>query len=576
MSKRFRFLLILVVFAAGGWMIWPTLNWYFFLPQTTRELSSASRDYIRDQTRTQAREWIATLRTSVLADPQAALPKELEFLIPVAQENYKLLGQSLPEKWNITTVSRGFRGDGEFATAIENKLREDILAVKDVTGIINLGLDLSGGLSLVIEADWAKLEESLGKTLTPEGREEAVQRSLEVLRNRVDSFGVTEPQIKREPSGNRIFLDLPGDGARQQAEALLRSQGSLSFNIVNDEVVTALQTKYGDRFKSEGFTVDDPLDLPEGTKLIGLYEKDRYGLDRFKQNLVIKTDPANSMEGRYIVDAMVDRDQTTLEPTVNFTLNSDGATLFFQLTQANTGKTMAVVMDGKAKAGARISEAIPGGQVRVTGFDREAANTLKTILRSGSLPVDLTIKSAREIGASLGAETVTNGINAMVWGFAAVLVFMLLYYKAAGLNANLALILNMFLLLSLLAAFGLTLTMTSIAGLVLTAGMAVDANVIIYERIKEEWFAGKTPAMAVKAGFDRAFWTIFDSNITTLIASLSLSLLGNGPVQGFGVTLSTGIITSMFTAIFVNRFFFDFRLDHFKPKGLSIAWRKPA
>lgn len=576
MSKRFRFVLILLALAAATWMIWPTVNWYFLLDPETKALAQASREYIREQTRQRAREWIQTLRDLARENPDAPLPGELGFLTGVAEVNYRLLGQPLPEKWTVTTVSRGFRSERELAIEIENHFRQRILAVKETKGLISLGLDLSGGLSMVIEADWDRLAQSLGvQTLTAQQKEDAVQRALEVLRNRVDSFGVTEPQIKREPSGNRIFLDLPGDGARQQAEALLRSQGSLSFNIVDDAAIADLSSRFPLDWQREGFQ-PPPGALAEGLQVVGLYEKDRYGLDRFKQNLVIRVDPQGSMSGRYINDALVERDRTTGEPNVIFSLNGEGATLFYQLTSANVGKTMAVVMDGKAKAGARISEAIGGGNVRVTGFDFEAANQLKTVLRSGSLPVDLSIRSARQIGASLGEDTVRRGLNAVVWGFAAVLIFMIVYYRGAGFNAVIALLFNFYFLLALLAAFGLTLTMTSIAGLVLTAGMAVDANVIIFERIKEEWFGGKTPAMAVKAGFDRAFWTIFDSNITTLVAALSLSLLGNGPVQGFGVTLSTGIVTTLFSAIFVSRFLFDFALDTFKPRQLSIAWRKVA
>lgn len=574
MSKRFRFVIILLALAAAAWMFWPTFNWYFLLDPQTKELAQASRDYIREQTRQLARDWIGKLRTLARENTDAPLPADLEFLIPVAEENYRLLGQPRPDKWTVTTVSRAFRDESEVAIAIENHFRERILAIKETKGIISLGLDLSGGLSMVIEADWDKLAQSLGvESLTAQQKEEAVQRALEVLRNRVDSFGVTEPQIKREPSGNRIYLDLPGDGARQQAEALLRSQGSLSFNIVDDAAITSLSTQYPLEWRQEGFQPPAGA-LAEGLQVVGLYEKDRYGLDRFKLNLVIRTDPQGSMSGRYINDALVERDRTTGEPNVIFSLNGEGATLFYQLTSANVGKTMAVVMDGRAKAGARISEAIAGGNVRVTGFDVEAANQLKTVLRSGSLPVDLSIRSARQIGASLGEDTIRRGLNAVVWGFAAVLVFMILYYKGAGLNAVIGLLFNIFFLLSLLAAFGLTLTMTSIAGLVLTAGMAVDANVIIFERIKEEWFGGKTPGTAIKSGFDRAFWTIFDANITTLVASLSLSLLGSGPVQGFGVTLSTGIVTTLFSAIFVSRFLFDFTLDTFRPKRLSITWRK--
>jgi preprotein translocase subunit SecD len=244
------------------------------------------------------------------------------------------------------------------------------------------------------------------------------------------------------------------------------------------------------------------------------------------------------------------------------------------MTGENVGKTMAVVLDDKIRAGARISQAIPGGAVRVTGFDQKDANDLKTTLKTGALPVNLIVQSYTNIGATLGQDAINSGINSILWGLILVAGFMLVYYKGAGINANVALIINMFLVIAVLGVFNMTLTLTSIAGFVLTMGITVDANVIIFERIKEEYWSGKSPATAIDIGFKRAFWTIMDSHVTSLIAVLFLSLLSKGAVQGFAVSMAIGLVSSLFTSLFVSRLIFDFETDVLKTKKLAIAWRK--
>jgi preprotein translocase subunit SecD len=271
----------------------------------------------------------------------------------------------------------------------------------------------------------------------------------------------------------------------------------------------------------------------------------------------------------------VSSDPITGKAVVNFFLTGEGGDIFYKFTSENVNKALAVVLGDKVKAQARISEAIRDA-VRVTGFSREEANDLALVLRTGALPVPLEIINQEAVGASLGEDAISKGSRAILYGLALVLLFMLVYYTGAGLVADLALILNMFFLVSVLSVFGFTLTLPSFAGIILTVGMAVDANVIIFERIKEEYRTGKSARAAVKAGFSKAFWTVLDANITTFIAALALSQLGKGTVQGFAVTLAIGIVSSMFTALFVSRLVFDFALDVLKINKLSISWRRVA
>ena len=226
----------------------------------------------------------------------------------------------------------------------------------------------------------------------------------------------------------------------------------------------------------------------------------------------------------------------------------------------------------RVRTGARISGPIQAN-VKITGFAADEANNLALILRSAALPVELIVESQQAIGASLGEDSILEGRNAILIGLIAVFVFMLVYYKGAGVNAAIAQVLNLYLMFSILSAFNLTLTLPSIAGFVLTIGMAVDANVIIFERIKEELREGKGRKAALEAGFNKAFWAVMDGNITTIIAALFLSQLGTGSIQGFAVSLAIGNMSSLFTALFVSRLLFDFNTDVFKHKAVSISWR---
>ena len=262
------------------------------------------------------------------------------------------------------------------------------------------------------------------------------------------------------------------------------------------------------------------------------------------------------LDGSYIESSTQSKDSITGRPVVNFTLSSEGGNLFYDLTSRHKGQALAVVLDEKVKSVATINDAI-SRNVQISGFSEKEAAALAITLKSASFPIDLEISSMTSIGATLGDDAVRSGLLAIIIGFALVIIFMALYYSLAGLVADLALLLNLFIMVSLLSALSFTVTLTSVAGLILTLGMAVDANVIIYERIKEELRKGKTPHAALDAGFRRAFWTIMDSNVTTIIAALVLSTLGSSSVKGFAITLAIGIGSSLFTSLYFSHFLFD-------------------
>ncbi len=573
MSKRSRLFVILLVIVVCGAFLYSTFNWYFIIPEEKRELSAGSREQIREYAINKAGQVLDRLQELAATDPDSPLPEEFAFLRDKAQENYKLADREMPEKWTVTAVLSAFRNRQEAAETIETHYREELLDLKEYQDkILQLGLDLSGGMSITLRADMESLEERLGHTPTREEQNQALAQVMEILNNRIDRFGVTEPEIRRQGE-DQILIEIPGAADPDRVNSFLMGKGSLSFHIV-DEEATEIWNEY--KKTHSGKLVDEngkPLDpdiLDAGLIVRGFYTKDAYGVDTYIRDMVIYEEVG--LDGNHIMEAQVGNDPVTGRPVVNFILDKEGGEIFFQLTSAHVQDTMAIVLDDKIKAGARISEPIRES-VRMNGFDRQEASNLATVLRTAALPVDLVVINQQAVGASLGEDSIRQGLRAIALGFACVMLFMALYYRRSGIVADIALVLNLYFIIAILSAFNLTLTLTSIAGLILTVGMAVDANVIIFERIKEEYRLGKSPEASIKSGYRKAFWTIMDANITTFIAAIFLSQMAKGPIQGFAYTLAVGIVSSMFTALFVSRLFFDFGLDVLHTSKLRIGWR---
>lgn len=390
-------------------------------------------------------------------------------------------------------------------------------------GKIKLGLDLQGGMQLDLRVDTSKLE--------GDAKRDATVRAIEIIRNRIDQFGVSEPTIQ-EQGQDRISVQLPGVKDRKRALDLIGKTALLDFKIVSDDAEKFKEIKAGKII--EGFKIYPSDD--EGELL--LEEK-------------------SLLTGKYITNAQVGFGQYN-EPDVSLEFNSEGGKIFSDITGANVNRRLAIVLDDKVQSAPVINEQIPSGRAQITGrFTMEQANDLAIALRAGALPCPIVIEEERSVGASLGKDSVEKGIRATLVGFTAVVVFMTLYYLLAGLVANVALLLNILIILAALSYFHATLTLPGIAGIVLTIGMAVDTNVLIFERIREELALKKPLSAAVVAGYKKAFTTILDSNLTTLITAVILYNMGSGPVRGFALTLAVGIIASMFTGIFVTRVIFD-------------------
>lgn len=388
--------------------------------------------------------------------------------------------------------------------------------------------------------DGSKLKYVLA--VQPQYKEEiaklTMDQAIKTIRNRIDQFGVAEPDIRKQ-QGNRIQVQLPGLQDPERAIKIIGQTAHLEFKMVDEtaDVEKALK----------GI-------LAPGRELSVILN--RMGDGNYAETpIMLKKDAV--LTGEYVTDAKVQLD-TWNQPYVAITFNARGGTIFANLTAENVNKRMAIVLDGKVYSAPVIQEKIAGGRASITGqFSREEARDLAVVLRAGSLPAPVIILEQRSVGPSLGQESIDKGVMSAVIGMGLVLAFMVVYYGFAGFVADVVLCLNIMLIMGGLAAFGATLTLPGIAGIILTIGMAVDANVIIFERIREELRRGLTARAAVAEGYSRATLTILDANVTTVIAAIILYQFGTGPVRGFAVTLTLGIITSMFTAIFVSRIMFD-------------------
>ncbi|MGI6386102.1 MAG: protein translocase subunit SecD [Desulfomonilia bacterium] len=376
-------------------------------------------------------------------------------------------------------------------------------------------------------------------------RSQAVEQALETVRNRIDQFGVSEPSIIPQ-GGERIVLQLPGVTDPERAKSLLKNTAILEFKLVDEE-----------------HSVQDALrgNVPSGSYIA--YMKDGSQPILLQQRAV--------MTGDLLDDARMRIQSTYHEPYVEITFSREGGRIFERVTSENTGKRLAILLDGKVYSAPVIREAISGGSAIIEGrFTDEEASDLAIILRAGSLPAPVEILEERTVGPSLGQDSINQGVVAMIIGGLVVIAFMVVYYKFSGLIVDLALIMNVVLIMGALAVLGATLTLPGLAGIVLTIGMAVDANVLVYERIKEEIRLGRTAKMAVDAGYKNALPTILDANITTLIAAIVLFQFGTGPIQGFAVTLSIGIVASLFTALVLCRWIQEWLVNYQKIERVSI------
>ncbi|MBI2466841.1 MAG: protein translocase subunit SecD [Candidatus Rokubacteria bacterium] len=396
-----------------------------------------------------------------------------------------------------------------------------------------------GFVTRTSDAAAGRFELGLTEKEVAERRDSFVRQGVETIRNRVDQFGVAEPTIQRQGE-NRILVQLPGIQDPARAKALIGKTAVLEFKLLDEQADLDKALKEGP---------------PPGAEVLYGHLVDRQTKAETKVAYVVKKPVL--LTGDTIRTAEV-RISDSGEPYVSVEFNNVGTKIFGDLTEQNVGRRLAIVLDGNVHSAPVIRERIPSGQAQITGgFTPEEARDLAIVLRAGALPAPVQILEERTVGPSLGADSVQKGVVSTIAGALAVVLFMVIYYRLSGLVADVAVLLNLLILLASMAAFGATLTLPGIAGIVLTIGMAVDTNILIFERIREEFRLGKTVRAAIEAGFRRAFTTVIDTHVTVVVSGLILYQFGTGPVKGFAVSLMIGIVASLFTAVFFTRLVFD-------------------
>jgi SecD/SecF fusion protein len=435
---------------------------------------------------------------------------------------------------------------------------------RDASGKIKLGLDLQGGTSFLVEMDTNALakvqdENDTNHVARAPDVSGALSQAVEVLRKRVDAFGVAEPVIQ-PAGGNQILIQLPGlsQSVKESAKEQIQKAAYLEFRMVKEDSAQIVNERTGQILQP----------IPPGYELLEHIDQQPSG-PPIPEYVVVKKKAENGLAGDIIQNAIVSRDNLG-NPQINFTLTKEGGLRFGEVTRNNIGQRLAIILDGQLYSAPNIQGAIETGSGQITGhYTDQQAFELANILQN-PLRAPLKIVSSEDVAATLGVDSIRSGVRASIYAIIFVSLFMLCYYWIAGIAANIALVTNIIILMGVMCSIGTTLTLPGIAGIVLTVGMAVDANVLIYERLREELAKGKSLRGAIAAGYARAFGTIFDSHVTTLISSVILIFMGTGPIKGFGVTLSIGIAASLFTSLVVTRLIFNFLLDRNILKSLHM------
>jgi preprotein translocase subunit SecD len=434
----------------------------------------------------------------------------------------------------------GVRGDAVVLTLTDPASADQAVALLDDLNPSTLDRELE-----VVQQEGGRIEVRLTESAVREMQDSAVRQSLEIVRRRIDEVGTREPTIQRQGE-NRILVQVPGEKDPESIKRLLGQTAKLTFHLVDLE--TPVQQAVAGN-------------LPAGSMLLPSAEDGREGQVVVRKRVEVS--------GENLVDAQPTYQQN--EPVVSFRFDSVGARKFGDVTREHVGELLAIVLDDKVISSPRIREPILGGNGIISGsFTVQTANELAILLRAGALPAPLEIVEERSVGPDLGADSIAAGEIAGVIALVLVILLMALYYGLFGIAADIALVVNLILIMGVLSALQATLTLPGIAGIVLTIGMAVDANVLIFERIREEVRTGRSPLSAIDAGYREAMRTIIDANLTTLIAAVFLYAFGSGPVRGFAVTLGIGIVTSMFTAISLTRLMVVSWLRRTRPAALPV------
>jgi preprotein translocase subunit SecD len=540
---RGRFLLLLVVTGLSVILALPSFPWlYQSLPDGVKRILSHRG---------------LSLGLDLQGGIHLVLEVEEERAVEIAVDRYRKAIDDLLKEKKMAVESARREGSSTIVITLQKETDGDDVRKLLDEAFSNFVLQSPSGTRLVYE---------LRSTEVERVKTAAINQALETLRNRIDQFGVAEPLIQRL-GVNQIAIQLPGVKDPQRAKDLIQETALLEFKLLEESKVALDLPSQVEKGQEDKVRKDLEGKVPEGSEILFESAVSEPDGRAYSIPYLVKKDAV--LTGDVLQDARVTIGDFN-EPIVSISFDSKGAREFDLLTAANIGKRMAVVLDGKVYSAPVIRDRISGGRAVIEGtFTTAEANDLAVVLRAGALPAPLKTLQDLTVGPSLGQDSIDKGLRTTIIAGTLVLIFMIVYYRLSGLIANMAVFLNLICLLGALSGLNATLTLPGIAGIILTIGMGVDSNVLIFERIREELRQGRPVRLAVDSGYDKAFLTIVDSHVTTLITGLALFLFGTGPIKGFAVTLCVGIAINLFTALVGTKIVFDF-LNRRKLDSLSI------
>lgn len=582
MKKSSRLLILLICLAGGFYFLMPSITWYFVYKEKDRDEASLSGVRLKNEINSRIEKGIKAFSDAdagvkelkvlnkeinrKLKEYNSVSAKKLKLAANATYSDMKNVLFDMYSYNNKTEEEKNLLVEKVAKKALENYYTAEFDAKRKVkNSTIKLGLDLQGGAYAVVTLnfDHPSVE---GKAVTDADKAAALDNAVLMIENRINKFGVSEVSIQKIKEQHKIVINLPGVKETSDLRKIIETVGVLEFKVVSkegSEMLSELKRKYeseGKMFIDNKGNINPEIlsQLPPDTEALRVSNKDKYGEDYSQVPFIVVSNESLLGDNPKVKSATVDPDNLG-RYVINFTLEGEAVDRWAKATRENIGRQIAIILDDVVLQSPVVQSEIPNGRSQVTlgNLSYEELDDMAKILRSGSLNIPLEIAEENTIGASLGKDSIRSGLFALLIGVIITVVFMIFVYGLGGVVADFALVFNLFFLLAGLGMFNGTLTLPGIAGIILTLGMAVDSNVLIYERVKEEFRSGKSFATSVTLGYEKAFWAIMDGNITTFIAAIGISLFGTGAIKGFAVTLCMGVVSTLFTSLFITRLVWD-------------------
>lgn len=582
MKKSSRLLILLVCLAGGFYFLMPSIKWYFIYKEKDRDEAGLSGVRLKNEVNSRIENGIKAFNDANAGDKELkVLKKEINRKLKeynsVSARKLKLASNATYNDMknvlfdmysynNKTEDEKNILIEKVAKKALENYYTAEFDAKRKVKqSTIKLGLDLQGGAYTVVTLNFNHPSVE-GKVTSDTDKAAALDNAVLMIENRINKFGVSEVSIQKIKEQNKIVINMPGVKETSDLRKIIETVGVLEFKVVSkegSELLSELKRKYdseGKMFVDNKGNINPEIlsQLPPDTEALRVSNKDKYGDDYSQVPFIVVSKESLLGDNPKVKSATVDPDNLG-RYVINFTLEGEAVDRWAKATRENIGRQIAIILDDVVLQSPVVQSEIPNGRSQVTlgNLSYEELDDMAKILRSGSLNIPLEIAEENTIGASLGKDSIRSGLFALLIGVIIVVIFMILVYGLGGIIADIALLFNLFFLLAGMGMFNGTLTLPGIAGIILALGMAVDSNVLIYERVKEEFRSGKSFGTAMTLGYEKAFWAIMDGNITTFIAAIGISLFGTGAIKGFAVTLCMGVVSTLFTSLFITRLIWD-------------------